>query len=346
MFNQKAESQATMSVMKITLLPLMGAFHLRYPHYNAVNVCELVADSEPETVFTTALEEAALERPEWQDTPELALPLTVAPWASRHRIPFHAVSVASPDPTAAQDFRKYIASFPNLNARLVEIDSILGPLTELLEAPLTLGRIHNEVLPLFAKHQHSLEKAFGDGPGTGWLIEKSEQAAERILALDAERVTVLSSAEQLPALETALGDRAEKLFPPSVDPSDEARERSFLDFAMQVNVPEPGNVLRKLRDLIVPEARYHEANILFANGHLIEALELLETVSHGDFSQPYFLPGYVLARLGQLRDLTGNRDGAKRAYRGVLALDFAPVEAREVARKGLSEAFALPEISS
>ena len=329
--------------MKITLLPLMGAFHLRYPNYNAIHVRDLVADSKPDAVLTTAIEQDFLNRPEWQDTPELALPLAVVPWTSRQRIPFHAVPVASPDPTATQDFRKYISSFPNLNARLMEIDTALRTLKELLETSLTLERIQKEVLPLFSKHQDSLKKEFGDGPSTGWIGERSNLAAERILTLDAERVTVLSSAEHVPALDAAIGDRAEKIYLLKTNSNDEARERGFLDFAMQVDVPEPGNVIRKLRDLRVPEARYHEANILFANGHLIEALELLETVSHGDFSQPYFLPGYLLARLGQLRDLTNNRKGAERAYRGVLALDFAPIEAREASKKGLSVAFSLSE---
>ena len=329
--------------MKITLLPLMGAFHLRYPNYNAVSVRDLVASSKPDAVLTTAMEQKFFNRPDWQDTPELALPLTIVPWASHHRIPFHAVPVASPDPKAPQDFRKYISSFPNLNARLMEIDTVVRGIKELLESPLTLVRIQEEVLPLFAKHQDELKRAFGDGPVTGWLGKRSKLAAEYILTLGAKRVTVLSSAEQLPALDSAIGDRAEKFYFDNTQPSEEARERSLLDFAMQINVPEPGNVIRKLRELNVPEARYHEANLLFANGHLIEALELLETVSHGDFSQPYFLPGYLLARLGQLRDLTNNRKGAERAYRGVLALDFAPIEAREASKKGLSVAFSLSE---
>jgi hypothetical protein len=75
------------------------------------------------------------------------------------------------------------------------------------------------------------------------------------------------------------------------------------------------------------------------NDHASEALETLEGAVGGDFSAPYFLPGYLLARLGQLRDLAGEREGAVRAYRGVLALDWVPTEAREAAQAGLETPF-------
>ena len=127
------------------------------------------------------------------------------------------------------------------------------------------------------------------------------------------------------------------LDPPEIEVSEQAYERSLLDLAMQVTVPEPGNIIQQLRELDSAEARYHEANLMFANGHLAEALELLEHTSQGDFSQPYFLPGYLLARLGLLRDLAGRWAQAERAYRGVLALEYAPSEAREAAREGLDK---------
>lgn len=326
-----------MTTMKLTPLPLMGAFHLHYPLYNAVSLRDLVVATNPDIVVTPVLHADAFEDPAWQDTPELALPLAVVPWASRAGVPVYGVAVPSPDPDAKDDFRRYLKAYPRILKVLNEVDAILAPLHNLLEAPLTLPRIRSEVLPLFAEHQRRCEETFGDGPATDWLRERSQEVIARIHALGAERVTLLASAEHLPTLEAALDPDIGRVDPPEIEVSEQAYERSLLDLAMQVTVPEPGNVIQQLRELDSAEARYHEANLMFANGHLAEALELLEHTSQGDFSQPYFLPGYLLARLGLLRDLAGRWAQAERAYRGVLALEYAPSEAREAAREGLDK---------
>ena len=99
--------------MKLTPLPLMGAFHLHYPLYNAVSLRDLVAATNPDIVVTPVLHADAFEDPAWQDTPELALPLAVVPWASRAGVPVYGVAVPSPDPDAKDDFRRY----PNQNHR-------------------------------------------------------------------------------------------------------------------------------------------------------------------------------------------------------------------------------------
>jgi hypothetical protein len=65
----------------------------------------------------------------------------------------------------------------------------------------------------------------------------------------------------------------------------------------------------------------------------------LERALRTDFQEPYYLPGFLLARLGQLYDLAGQRDAALRSYRGVLALSYAPLEAAEAATSGLVEPF-------
>jgi hypothetical protein len=61
----------------------------------------------------------------------------------------------------------------------------------------------------------------------------------------------------------------------------------------------------------------------------------------GQFDRPSYLPGFVLARLGQVRDLMGERERATRAYTAALALQFCPLEAKEVAQRGLLEPFKL-----
>ena len=53
------------------------------------------------------------------------------------------------------------------------------------------------------------------------------------------------------------------------------------------------------------------------------------------------LAGLTLARLGQMRDALGDRELAQRTYRAILALNYAPQVAREVAEAGLKEPFQL-----
>ena len=319
----------------------MGPFHLRYPLYNAVSVRDAVATFEPDALATTALPPDSLNDPGWQDTPEIVLPHTVVPWARRQRVPVYGVHQPSPDPAALNDFRRYAAQYPKVREAVQRADAKLRPLNTLLEQPLTLKRIQQEVVPLLLEHQTFQEETFDDGPGTDWLRARTEKMAEAILALPFERVAVLASVDHLPFLQAFLEDKTELSEPSIPEPTEETRERSLLDFAFRVDVPEPGPLLAKLREVTALEARYHEANLLTANSHFLEALEVLEQASRGDFSQPYFLPGYLLARLGQLYDLANRRDAAMRAYRGVLALEYAPVEARETAQAGLKEAFTL-----
>lgn len=328
-----------LKTMQLVLLPLMGPFHLRYPLYNAVSVRDAVAAFRPEALVTTALVPSALATPDWQDTPEVVLPHTVVPWARRQGVPVYGVLAPSPDPVAADDFRRYAAQYPKLRDALQRVDARLRPLNALLEQALTLQRIREEVVPILLEHQTFREETFDDGPGTDWLRERTKKMAEMILALPFERVAVLASAEHLPFLEAFLSGKADLVVPSAPEPTEETRERSLLDFAFRVDVPEPGPLLAKLREVKAPEARYHEANLLTANGHIAEALEVLERAAQGDFSQPYYLPGYLLARLGQLYDLAGDRAAALRSYRGVRALAYAPPEALQAALTGLEAPF-------
>lgn len=326
--------------MQLLLLPLMGPLHLRYPAYNAVTVRDLVADFAPDALAVAA---PGGEDPSWRDSPELALPLAVVPWLRRRALSFHAVFEPSSDPTAERDFRRYLSQYPQSRALLGEVETALAPLAALLGEPLDLPRIEAEVVPLLLRAQTLKERHFGDGPGTDWLRARTQRMAARVLAIEAARVAVVVAVEQLPLMRAQLAEEAELVRAPELAPSDEARRRALLDLAFRGEGAEPGNLLARLRELAEAEARYHEANLLLAHGHPAEALERLEAASQGDFSEPYFLPGYLLARLGQLRDLAGERDAAKRAYRAVRALSWAPPEALEAARRGLEAAFEGPE---
>ena len=330
--------------MQLCLIPLLGPFHLRYPAYNAITVRNMLRGVAPDALAITALEKGFQTQARWQDTPEMVLPLSVIPWAKRQNVPVYGVFEPSPDPDALEDFRRYGLEYPQVGQQLAQVDALLRPLQDLLDKPLTLGRIRDEVLPVVCEHQLRREEMFEDGPATDWLHERTRVMARKILDLPHERVAVLVSIDHLPFLETALNGKAELIQADLPEASEESRERSLLDFAFRADeVSEPGNLIAKLRTLGMSEARYHEANLLLSNAHAAEALETLKTLTNGNFSEPYYLPGYALARLGQLYDLSEQRAAALRSYRGVLALSYAPLEALETARRGLNEPFGKSE---
>ena len=325
--------------MKVTLIPLMGPFHLRFPLYNALSVRDILQAFEPGAVATTALKAKAFGSLDWQDTPDIALPLSVVPWTKKQALPFYGILEPSPDPSAEADFWRYLSQYAQTRDTVFQIDALSRPLRALLQEGLTLKRIREEVLPIVREQQEVKEREFGDGPGTDWLRERVGTMAQRILELPHQRIAALVSLDHLPFLEDALQEKAELIAPPEPQPTQAVRERSLLDFAFRGEVSEPGNLIAQLRELDSAEARFHEANLLLSNGHTVEALDLLEAASHGDFSEPYYLPGYLLSRLGQLRDLVGERDGALRAYKGVRALAWAPLEALSAAEEGLNAPF-------
>jgi hypothetical protein len=336
----KGMSAPSTAVKTLALVPLVGPFHLRFPNYNAITVRDLLSTLAPEAVAITALAPDFAQTP-WQETGEIALPLAVVPWASRQGVPLYGMLEPSPDANALGDFDRYLSEYGALAEARAEIARAHTELEALLGEALTLARIVSELLPLVERYQQLREEHFGDGPGTDWLRARTMRMAERILALPHRRLAVLASADHLPYLRAALEPQAKLIALPEVEASAEAQTRALLDFAMRVEVPEPGNVIARLRELALPEARYHEANLLLAHGHAAEAKEVLEALVTGDFSSPYYLPGYALSRLGQLRDLAGERQAALRAYRGVLALSWAPPEALETAERGLEAPFSL-----
>ena len=335
--------------MSVTLIPLLGAWHLRYPVYNVASVLALVRASRPEVVVPAPLVPGALATPAWQDTPEIALPPVLA-WAERQGVRLESGMPESPDPGAEADFQRYLAGYPRTREQLVRLEALLRPLDELLPQPLTLARIWDEVVPVLKDYQQEREAVFGDGPGTDWWRERLTELATSIAKtciaeLPETRVTVLASAEQLPFLRAALLELGTEVLTPREVPHDETiRERALLDVAFRGDAADPVALLSSLREVKGAEARFHEANLLLMNGHPAEALERLEAAVNGDFSTPYYLPGYLLARLGQLRDLNGDRAGAVRTYRGVLAFDWVPEDAREAAVTGLEAPFeGIPE---
>lgn len=338
--------------MRAMILPLLGPLHLRHPAWNAMTVRDLAAAFRPDAAVITPLVPGALEDPSWRDTPEVALPLAVLPWLERERIGFVLAGEEAADPSAPADFVRYSAQYPALQRALGPATAARRELEEALARPLTPSLLRTGVLPLVTKVQEELRAVAGDGPATGWVRERAARAAERALTGlgafprrdgDPLRVVVFAELELVPGLTEALASEAGlelAALPDSVPVSEEARTRSLLDHAMTGEWQAPEALLDALERLGTAEAGFARANVLVATGHQEQALAVLEQVSHGDFSEPYYLPGYLLARLGQLRDLAGRRDEALKAYRAVRALSYAPAEALEAAVAGLAEPFA------
>ena len=329
--------------MRITLIPLVASFHMRFPAYNTETVVDCLKALKPDVVVTTAFTQADFESGAWLHTPEVALPLSVVPWVQKNKVKVLGGLEPSPDPTAEGDFRRYIEQYTQLRQNFAEIDMLLRPVQQLLQEPLNLERISSELMPLMHDYQNARVERFEDGPANDWIASRCVTMAQNILDLRHDSIALLASIDHIALLEKALRELSptvELNYSTTPEASDEARLRSKLDFAFRsADVPEAGNVIAELQDIDTPEASYHYANLLLTRGHIDDAWQMMENISQGEFFEPYFLPAYVLARLGQLRDLVGKREQAKKAYQAVLALDFADAMAIEVAQTGLKEAF-------
>lgn len=340
------------AVSRVVVVPLVGPFHTRFPRYNAFDVRDAIRAVGTPALALAPVAPGALQDPAWQATDEIALPLAVVPWARRAGVAVYEVGCpiggagapgAAGAPEAAEDARRFeevLGRAESGQEHLRKVRAAQAPVEELLATPLGHARVRDELVPAVAAYQRTRAELFGEGPGTGWLAARAKVMAERVLALPHERVALLAAVDELPALEDALAGRVtlERL-EATPEPSQEARDRALLDHAMQGAAEEPGSLLGALRRLGTPEATYLEANVLLEHDHPAEALEALERAMRSDFQEPYYLPGFVLARLGQVYDMAGRRDDALRAYRGVLALGYAPPEAVDVARSGLTQPF-------
>lgn len=326
----------------LTLLPLTGPWHLRHPRWNVVAVREALAALDPDVIATTALAPGYADDPRWRDTDEVALPWTVVPWAERRGTPLAGVGDPPPMADAEASLERYLAGFPAAREALAEARAALAPLHERLPRPLDLDGLARDVLPLLADDLRRRLEAFDDGPATAWRGVRAAAAVDRALGLGGARPALLIELDLWPAVAAALDVRGRPwrmVAAPHV--SEAARRRALLDVAWHDAAPDVAGLLAQLRAGDEAEARFLEAQLLLAHDHPAEALDVLERAAQGDFREPYLLPGLLLARLGQLRDLAGRRERAVQAYRGVLALTWAPPAAREAASAGLNAPFAL-----
>ena len=338
------------SLASVAILPLVGPFHTRWPRYTVGHVREMLASLRPDGVALAPLAAASLRTPAWQDTDEVALPHTVVPWARRTGARLVEVGLAQDDPldpgdaTAAEDLERYLDQYEAGQRRLAQVRAAEAPVRQLLAGALDLGRIRGELLPAIASHQAVRESVLGKGPGTHWHEERAALMASRTLASGGRRIALLAGVDLVPVLSAVLEGHAELALLADVDAGEEGARRALLDVAMRAEASDTSALLRRLGELDVPEARYHEANLLVADSRTEEALDSLRLLLTLDFQEPYYLPGFALARIGQLYDLAQRRDEAVRSYRGVLALSWAPAAAVAAATAGVASPFGLYDV--
>ncbi|GGM98779.1 hypothetical protein GCM10007092_10790 [Thermus composti] len=319
---------------RMLVLPSLGAFHILHPRYNAATVLAILEEARPPAVYLASLSPEALEGGGWREEDPLLFHLL--PWAERRGIPVVALDGEGHLKAEAEAFREALAQHPRGAPYLDRMRAFDEALLALLKTPLTPEALGGEeFLAGIREVYQGFAQAFGEGPATGFRKRRMERVVEALKgregAVVAELLDYLFLAEAFP-----------EALPKAHTPTEEERERALLDRAWQLKEEDDWTALLEgLFAIGSPEALYLAAQIYLAAGAWREALGLMEEVVRMDFQHPGYLPGYVLARFGQLLDLAGERERALRAYRGVLALSWAPEEARAIAFAGLRSPFRL-----
>jgi tetratricopeptide (TPR) repeat protein len=318
-----------MVLMVSRILPTLGPLHLIHPRYNAATLLEMAKEARPEVVLLASWPAV----PSLEEEPAL---WALFAWAEAQGVPVEAVGTGGKE--EAEAFREALKAFPQGEAYLARIAEWEKGLSELLSAPLTPGRLGEEgFVEGLRAHLEALAQAFGEGPATGHRRRRMEEAARR-LSGEPRRALVLVEVLDYPYLLPAFPEAR----PLDRPPTEAERERALLDRAWLLREEDDwGALLEGLFQIGTPEALFLAGQIYLAAGQPEEALEVFEEVFRTDFQDPPYLPGYFLARFGQLLDHFGQRERAQRAYRGVLALSFAPEEARAIALAGLRTPFRL-----
>jgi tetratricopeptide (TPR) repeat protein len=327
----------------VNVIASLGALHARYPMYNAQTVLELLHFLGAERVVLTQVSSPSWTSGAWR---ELDDPVLFALEDSR----VSAVGIA-PDwawaETEAGQMQEFLKQFPKGQERLRRAGQLERELSIALETPQDALMVHSSLLEVVGAHHATMAEVLEEGPGTAHRAERIKKLVQSLEGINDG--VVIASIDDVPALLEAgleLPDLS------GFQPGEASRFRSIVDRAYRLEEHDDLDALvHSLLALDAPadtvlarialEARFAASGLYLAVGDFESARDLLEAVAMGQFDRPSYLPGFVLARLGQVRDLMGERERATRAYTAALALQFCPLEAREVAQKGLLEPFAL-----
>lgn len=319
---------------RMLLLPSLGPFHILHPRYNAATVLALLDEARPPVLYLASLSEEALREGVWREEDPLLFHLL--PWAEARGVPVVALDAEAHLKGEAEAFREALAQHPLGAPYLERMQALDQELLGLLRTPLTPEVLGGEAfLTRLQALYRAFAAAFGEGPATGFRQRRMAQVAEALRGKEGAVVADL--------LDYALlAEAFPQALPQAHTPTEGERERALLDRAWQLREEDDwAGLLEGLFAIGSPEALYLAAQVYLAAGEWREALALMEEVLRMDFHHPGYLPGYVLARFGQLLDLAGERERALRAYRGALALSWIPEEARAIALAGLRTPFRL-----
>ncbi len=309
-----------------------------HPRYNAATVLAILEEASPQALYLASHGEESLSPgPAWEEDPLL---FHLLPWARRRGLELLPLDGEAHLKAEALAFREALGQFPGGQPYLERMAKLEGELLRLLQEPLTPETLaSSSFLEALRAIEEGFVQAFGEGPATGFRAHRMAKVAE---ALRGKEGGVVVDLLDYPVLLEHLPEAQTLAHLPPRTPKEAERARALLDRAWQLKEEDDwAKLLEALAEVKTPEALYLAAQIYLAAGAWPEAKELMEELVQMDLDEPAYLPGYALARLGQLRDLAGERERALGAYRGVLALGYAPKEAREIALAGLRSSFRL-----
>ena len=314
--------------------------------FNAQTVLEIVRFTGASHVVLSDVPPVDWSSGAWRDTEN---PVLFA--LQDDRIPVTAVG---PDwawalSEQAQMF-EFLKQFPAGRTRLQQAGRAEADLRDVLSKPLEVAVVHSEMLETIREYQTATTAALEEGPGTAHRVKRLELLKQNLAELDLTDCIVLAPLDDLPELLELPNARVPDLT--NFKPGEASRFRSVVDRAYRLEESDDLNILvHALLELDGPqnsslgrialEARFAASGLYLAVGDLESARDLLEAVAMGQFDRPAYLPGFVLSRLGQVRDLMDERPMAIRAYRAALALSWLPLEACQVCESGLERPFRL-----
>ncbi len=319
----------------------LGALHATAPLYNAQTVLEILEFIGAQRIVLADVSQESWQDGTWRDLDD---PVLFALEDAR----VHCTGIA-PDWTWAvreqSKMLEFLKQFPQGQQRLMQLGAAERDLKTALEIPLDVATVYGSLLETVTAHHARVTELLEEGPGTAHRMPRLEQI---VANLEPDAV-LLANLDDLPAL-LELGLELPDLT--GFAPGEASRFRAVIDRAYRLEENDDLDALVHLllaldapADTVLArlalEARFAASGLYMAVGDWQSARDLLEAVAMGQFERPSYLPGFVLSRLGQVRDLMLERDRAIRAYTAALALNFCPFEAKEVARTGLLEPFLL-----
>ncbi len=340
------------------VIATLGALHATAPLYNAQTILEILGFLGVQKVLLADVTAQTWTSGAWR---ELDDPVLFALEDAR----INCVGVAPDWAWAKAEQNKmleFLKQFPQGQQRLAKFNTAERDLKTALSVPLDTATVYGSLLEVVRIHHLQVAEILEEGPGTAHRLQRLEKIVAGlepniVASLEPEAVVaglepeavVLASLDDVPAL-LELGLELPDLT--GFAPSEASRFRAIIDRAYRLEDNDDLDALvHQLLALDAPadtvlarmalEARFAASGLYLAVGDWASARDLLEAVSQGQFERPSYLAGFVLSRLGQVRDLMLERDRAKRAYTAALALVYCPLEAREVAQLGLEQAFRL-----